>query len=68
MRGGGVGWGVLPSRNSKWGVGGAGFWTKFQKQGVLANLSTNSALPLSGSLCITDSLSRTTYVETNKEQ
>ena len=36
------------------------------EQGVLTNLSTNFALPLSGSPCITDSLSHTTYVETNK--
>ena len=32
----------------------------------MSNLSTNFALPLSGSLCITDSLSHTTYVETNQ--
>ena len=45
---------------------GGGGLDQISEQGVLPNLSTNSALPLSGTLCITDSLSHTTYVEINK--
>ena len=45
---------------------GGGVLNQISEQGVLRNLSTNFALPLSGSLCITDSLSHTTYVQTNK--
>ena len=48
-------------------MGGGDVLYQIPEQGVLANLSTNFALPLSGILCITDSLSHTTYVETNKE-
>ena len=71
------GGGVLPSQNSKCqdlakfqfsgGRGGKGSGLNFRisEQGVLPNLSTKSALPLSGSLWITDSFSHTTYVETN---
>ena len=40
-------------------------FNQIPEQGAVRNLSTNFALPLSGSLCITDSLSHTTYVETN---
>ena len=63
----------LPSQKSKCqdlanfsfpGKGGALY--QIPEQGVLANLSRNFALPLSGSPCITDSLSHTTYVETKK--
>ena len=45
---------------------GGGVLDEIPEQVVLADLSTNSALPLSGSPCITDSLSHTTYVETNQ--
>ena len=44
---------------------GGGVLNQIPEQGVVRNLSTNFALPLSGSFCITDSLSHTTYVETN---
>ena len=44
--------------------GGEGVLNQIPEQGVVRNLSTNFALPLSGSFCITDSLSHTTYVET----
>ena len=39
------------------GLGGGGLLYQIPEQGVLANLSANFALPLSGNLCITDSLS-----------
>ena len=47
--------------------GGGGVLNQIPEQGVVRNLSTNFALPLSGSLCITDSLAHTTYVETNQQ-
>ena len=71
------GGGVLESQNPKCqdlpkfqfsagGEGGGGVGLKqIPEQGVLRILSTNFALPLSGCLCITDSLSHITYVETN---
>ena len=46
--------------------GGGGVLNQIPEQDVLRNLSTHFALPLSGSLCITDSLSHTTYVETKQ--
>ena len=46
--------------------GEGGVLNQIPEQGVLRNLSTNFALPLSGSLCITDSLSHTMYEETNE--
>ena len=45
---------------------GGGVLNQIPQQGVLRILSRNFALPLSGCLCITDSLSHTTYVETNE--
>ena len=48
------------------GGGGRAVLNQIPEQDVLRNLSTNFALPLSGSLCITDSLSHTMYVETNE--
>ena len=50
---------------AKFSFGGGEVLYQIPEQGVLANLSTNFAWPLSGSPCITDSLSHTTYVETN---
>ena len=46
-------------------LGEGGILKQIPEQGVLRILSTNFALPLSVCLCITDSLSHTTYVETN---
>ena len=40
--------------------GGGGVLNQIPEQGVVRNLSTNFSLPLSGSLCITDSVSDTT--------
>ena len=47
----------LPKFQFSLGVGGVLY--QIPEQGVLANLRTNFVLPLSGSLCITDSLSHT---------
>ena len=65
------GWGVLEGKTQSAMIclnfnlgGGAGVLNQIPEQGVLRNLSTKFALPLSGSLCITDSLAHTTYVKT----
>ena len=70
---GGGGGGVLEVKsqsakiclNLNFQVGGV-VLNQIPEQGVVRNFSTHFALPLSGSLCITDSLSHITYVETNK--
>ena len=48
----------LPKFQFFWG--GGGVLNQIPEQGVVRNLSTNFSLPLSGSLCITDSVSDTT--------
>ena len=51
----------LPKFQFSQGVG-EGVLYQIPEQDILANLSTNFALPLSGSPCIADSLSHTTSV------
>ena len=74
LRGGGVFWSELWSTQI-WSlqlVGGGGYsGTKFQNRGVLENLDKNLLFEVNCTetcLCITESLSHTTYVETNQNQ
>ena len=64
----GVNFGHLKSEVFHWGGGGA-LWSEIPERGFLENLDKNLLFEVNCTetcLCITDSLSHTTYVETKK--
>ena len=57
--------------NLKFSIGGGPFWSEIPKSPFLENLDKNLLFEVNCTetcVCITDSLSHTTYVETNKTE